>query len=549
MEVKDGVIPEGKEGEKTIDLTQLDADKVLTAFGKYGKYQMLAYSITTITWIMFAAEMMVMAFITAEPSFSCEVNDQSHTLFPLSHSNDSCKVYDIYNVSYACGINGTKFVFNSSIGETLVSEFNLVCADGGMAQSGTSIFLIGSMLATPFLSQMSDKYGRRWVFMLPVWLTAVANIFCALSPNYIMFLIFRFLAGVGSAGLSAIGWVLCCESVSLKFRSMFPLLGTITWVTGYLLVGVFAHYITNWRWLYFVLSVPGILTIVFYWLLPESLHWMITQKDTEGIKHYIEKSTKFNNRKIVLEECMTLTKEGGDGEAVSRSILDILRSKKLIFHLVLFSYIAIANDLYYWTLSLFSVDLSEDRFTGYILSGLVEVPSGLIAIPLLQWFSRKSLSFASLFSQGVFLLCLVFVENSPWLALILPLLGKAANSVAWSSVVLILPEMIPTTIRNVFYGIVVFLSNIGSIAAPYIGNLKKVDVRLPPLILGSMSVVAAFCVFFFPETKGIALPEDLADLNAGPFLNFIARRKGKTENDKVKEKKNSQILDNETIAA
>lgn len=72
----------------------------------------------------------------------------------------------------------------------------------------------------------------------------------------------------------------------------------------------------------------------------------------------------------------------------------------------------IVNDMYYWALALFSVDLSDDRFTGYILSGLVEVPSGLIAIPLLLWLSRKSLSFASLFSQGVVLLCLVFVDKN-----------------------------------------------------------------------------------------------------------------------------------------
>lgn len=33
-------------------------------------------------------------------------------------------------------------------------------------------------------------------------------------------------------GFSVIGWVLCMESVALEFRSLIPLMGSITWVIG-----------------------------------------------------------------------------------------------------------------------------------------------------------------------------------------------------------------------------------------------------------------------------------------------------------------------------
>ncbi len=55
------------------------------------------------------------------------------------------------------------------------------------------------MLATPFITQISDRFGRRWSFLLPVWLTVASNILCSVSPNYTAFLVFRFLAGVGTA--------------------------------------------------------------------------------------------------------------------------------------------------------------------------------------------------------------------------------------------------------------------------------------------------------------------------------------------------------------
>lgn len=144
MEEKDTDAPPKYEdciegGDKAIDLTQLDADKVLTAFGRYGKYQMMAYVVTNVTWLIFAAEMMVMAFITAEPPYSCQINENPETVlarsilfqlqrwlfqfFPPSYNNDTCNVYDLRNVSYACGQNGTEFVFNTTnFGHNLVSE-------------------------------------------------------------------------------------------------------------------------------------------------------------------------------------------------------------------------------------------------------------------------------------------------------------------------------------------------------------------------------------------------------------------------------------------
>jgi hypothetical protein len=99
-----------------------------------------------------------------------------------------------------------------------------------------------------------------------------------------------------------------------------------------------------WNLNYYFLLVKLMFTVIHiqlpFRILPESLHWMITQKNVKGIKEYIDKASKFNNKKVVLEECMTLSKEGDSGQAMKRSVIDIFRSKTLIFHLVLFSYIA-----------------------------------------------------------------------------------------------------------------------------------------------------------------------------------------------------------------
>ncbi|KHJ91921.1 hypothetical protein OESDEN_08198 [Oesophagostomum dentatum] len=167
--------------------------------------------------------------------------------------------------------------------ESLASEFNLVCDDYESVEHGASVFMLGGMIVAPIITQLSDLYGRRLTFLIPLYMGVVANLICAIAPNYTVFLVFRFIAGVATTGFSVIGWVLCMESVALEFRSITPLMGSITWVIGYIAAGVLKLFISNWRWLYFAVSIPGLLTIPYYWLTPESLHWLITNRKKKGV--------------------------------------------------------------------------------------------------------------------------------------------------------------------------------------------------------------------------------------------------------------------------
>lgn len=80
------------------------------------------------------------------------------------------------------------------------------------------------------------------------------------------------------------GYILAVESVSTEFRDLLPVMGTFSWVLGYMLAGIFSIFISDWRSLYFAASVPGILTIPFFWFTPESIHWLMTRQDDKKIK-------------------------------------------------------------------------------------------------------------------------------------------------------------------------------------------------------------------------------------------------------------------------
>ncbi|CAB3397850.1 unnamed protein product [Caenorhabditis bovis] len=515
----------------------LDADKVLTAFGKYGRYQMLTYFITNSVQLLFSANMMVMPFITKRATFDCHFAPKDEWTYTIL-SNDSCHVLDGNNWQVPCSsIPGYSYAYNQNV-STMASEFGLVCDDYNSIEHSTSIFLLGGMLVTPLITQLSDIFGRRIAFLVPLYTSVIANIICAIAPNYTIFLIFRFFSGVATTSFAMTGYVLCMESVALDFHSFIPLLSSLTWVLGYILAGVFDMFISNWRWLYFAVSLPGILTIPFYWFTPESLHWLVNNKKERKIERYIAVCSHYNKMEIPLHNCRNDSQEEQVG--IKRTVFDVFSHPTLLVNILLNSFILVIMNGTYWALSLFSVDLSEDEHLGYFLSGLIELPAGGLSVILLICCDRKLVSFFSLLSTAVFMLCTIYVPIEKNIRMIFPLLAKSANSIAWSSQPLLYTEATPTTVRNVVCGIIAFIGDIGSVAAPYLKRMEAVSVNAPTILISALSVIAAFCVVLLPETKGRKLPEDLNDFDLGPLLRCFAPKNEAASEEEVVEHQEEQ---------
>ncbi|CAJ0939843.1 unnamed protein product, partial [Mesorhabditis belari] len=325
------------------------------------------------------------------------------------------------------------------------------------------------------------------------------------------------------------------ESVSTSFRDLVPALPAIFWVVGYLMAGVFKLFIANWRWLYFAISIPGVLTIPLIWYTPESIHWLITNKKHAGVKKYITAANRVNRHQLSLSSCKLSDEEISLDEKPKRTMLDCFQHKGLFIQLCLNSWVYIVMSGTYWALSLFSTELSDEKMTGFFLSGFVELPAGILGTWLMVVFSRKAVSFWSLFLTGVSLLLATYLPGSKNFLMIFPLAGKCFNSIAWGVQPLILSELAPTTVRNAFSGVVSFLGDIGSVIAPYLKRLEAVHASAPNLLIAVTSFIAAFCILLMPETKDKKLPEDLDAFDPGPLGRFLEKR----EKEKTKKTKSN----------
>lgn len=125
------------------------------------------------------------------------------------------------------------------------------------------------------------RHGRKTAVVLALFLEAVSVIVSAVVPQFWMFIASRFFIGVSLGGT-----MLCCyvHLIELSGTSFVPyIIGLIevSYMSGYLFLPMIAYFVREWRHLQLITSIPWIITISFYWLLPESPRWLITVGQNE----------------------------------------------------------------------------------------------------------------------------------------------------------------------------------------------------------------------------------------------------------------------------
>ncbi len=72
----------------------------------------------------------------------------------------------------------------------------MICSNVFYAKLPTSLLMAGGIFGALFITPLSDKFGRKWTFILCCWAVAILGTLSSIAPNYTSFLILRFLVGV-----------------------------------------------------------------------------------------------------------------------------------------------------------------------------------------------------------------------------------------------------------------------------------------------------------------------------------------------------------------
>ncbi|KAI3354824.1 hypothetical protein L3Q82_004630 [Scortum barcoo] len=239
---------------------------------------------------------------------------------PVDFDLETIEAYGI-NTTTGC-IDG--WDYQAPIGtSSIVTEFDVVCDKSGLVQASQSIFMGGSLIGALTFGSISDRFGRRLAILLSLLLVLLFSMGSAFSINIYVYMVFQFFCGtsgvviVMNTSVMAVEWTnpsktaLCTETIIMFFS------------VGLMVLPSVAYLIPNWRILQLVLFSPLVLVLgLFYWLLPESPRWLLTQGRKEEALKELRMAARMNGR-MVQEDL--LDKLEVEATPERRHVLDIFR--------------------------------------------------------------------------------------------------------------------------------------------------------------------------------------------------------------------------------
>ncbi|XP_063534524.1 organic cation transporter protein-like isoform X1 [Cydia strobilella] len=518
---------------------EVNCDAILAELGQFGRHQVLNYCLIMIP-IMFSAVYNANYVFNAgmvphrcavpeceSPPYQYEPGEWgfwalgSQCARPAPSDDGAC-AQGAFSANHT--VTCDKHVYGNS--DTIVAEFDLACQEWKRTLVGT-IHSAGLFAALPLTGYVSDTFGRRTAFVMTAVLAALMGLIRSFSVNYVMYLVFEFLDATLGSGVYSTGFILALEMVGLKRRVLGGNIISSSFAIGQVILALVAWNVPYWRQLTRVLYVPSFLFIFYYFLIEESVRWLLSKGRKQEAARIIYKAAAINKKELSPEsqkqleshdeptEVAVTEQTSFSGPQKKSLFKQVLKSKILMSRLFICSFWWITVTFIYYGLSINSVSLAGNQYVNFMLTSLVEIPGYALSVLTLDRFGRKSSIMTAFFVCGSALIALPFVPpHISWIRTCLTMLGKLCISMAFSSIYIYTSELFPTEARHSMLGSCSMIGRIGSIVAPQTPLLMQIMVSLPYLIFGVMAGISGGLMLLTPETLRLRLPDTIEQAEA-----------------------------------
>ena len=537
-------------------------EDILSLVGDRGRWQFRIFLFSWLEGILIGFHHLSSAFLGFVPEHHCSYEDiefpsgwtdaeKKNFTIPVEESGkfSECQMFDLssatINTNYQRALASrtenlvacTSWTFAKDMGETIVSDWNLVCDRTALLSTVQGSYMGGVFVGCLFWGWASDKFGRRPSILVASLIQIVSTVIAAFSPNYIMFIFFRFIIAFSVSGVFECAFVLVMEIVSPELRTPFGIMTQFPFAIGVCILPLVAYFIRDWNHLQLAISLPCLVLTSYYWFMPESPRWLIQAGKFNEAKAVLTEAAKENGKNIpdsaeFLEMIKSLDEKKETVEATtetstfSEKFASAFTEIKLLFatpqmrkrtFTVFITWLVIA--MVYYGLSFNSKNIGGDIYISMFINGLAEAVACLAIIPALARLGRVKIYSGTFILSGVACLAVAVIlwvaPANSYLGLIISLAmtGKFFISGTFALAYLYTAELFPTPVRNVAVGGASTFARIGSMSAPYIVDiLGRLNAGIPTVIFGATSIIAGLLSLLLPETLNKKLPETVADV-------------------------------------
>ncbi|KAK6187134.1 hypothetical protein SNE40_005223 [Patella caerulea] len=541
-------------------------DDVLETIGPFGKYQKIRCFLLCLFSSVSAWHALNMVFIGAQPEFHCDnqnMNISSSKISNISDAgllellvpDDSCQQYDEKDVIiFYDNSTGVHRLLSSNMSttdcirgfwyskekysSTIVSQFDLVCERKFWKSTSKTVFFFGRLCGAVLFGQLSDRFGRRPMFFVGAAILLVAGSVAAAAQNIYMFLPMYFLQGLAHTGIFLVAFTLSTELVGPEYRLFVGFMIQMFYSVGYMTLSGMAYLLRDWRYLELAITLPVVLFASYWWFLPESVRWLLSQNRNEDAQKYLQKAAATNGTDLPPSIMESLQ----DGKTVQKNrtyhFLDLVRTWAMAKLTLNICFNWLVNALVYYGLSLNTENLAGDPYLNFCIAGAVEIPAYILCIIFLNKVGRKRPLVISMCVGGIacILSGTIPINDIKTLTIVLAMVGKFFITASYAIVYLVASEVFPTVVRNIGMGVASMSARIGGILVPTMLDLKSIWTPLPLVIFGSLSITAGILALLLPETTDKPLPqllEDVPNKSKKLKLKTVADEKERFDSSKV----------------
>lgn len=508
-------------------------DEILSTYiGEFGRYQKRIYFLLCLLSISAAFHMLMSVFLLGTPNHRCAlptwpndtyaIQNEAHRMMinkTIPPSTDETLQYSQCLLYQGNGTKScNKWVYDRTVFKsTFTSEQNIVCKDELKTSHASMVFFGGVLLGAFGLGTLADVLGRKKTLYVSSWLLLISTLAVAWAPSFWVFVVLRFIIGTSCAGIFMSGFVLGMEIVGPSKRVWAGIVIEYFFAIGLVVLAGVAYFIRHWKYIEIAVSAPSVFFLLYWWLIPESPRWLISQGRYKEAEKVIKQIAEGNN--VTLPEKALLNLEADQPPA--GRIWHLFSHKTLLIRTLIIFFNWMVVSMGYYGLSLNTGNLSGDFYLNFFLSGLVEFPAYTLCLVFMDKVGRKKLHVICFVGGGLACICTIFTmlyasEDLQPITVTLAMIGKVGIAAAFAIIYVWSAEIYPTVVRNAGMGASSAFARIGGMISPYIADISKVveghlGRALPLVIFGGFSVLAGLLSLLLPETLNQKLPETIED--------------------------------------
>ncbi|KAM8924629.1 solute carrier family 22 member 15-like [Pelodytes ibericus] len=476
----------------------MELDDAFRVVGEFGWYQKRLAGLLILLQVYVAFQSMLIVLVGAIPEYHIDKED-----VPISKEDFTKRI---------------RFDNNFT---SIVTEWYLIKDEAYKVNLASSLFFGGLLIGNILFGPLSDKLGRRPVYLTGLFFDVIFGYLTALAPNYEVFAVSRLFVGVMNGGMALVSFVLTQEYVGKSYWALTGSLTNLTFAVGIAVYALLGYYIRNWRTLAIIANSPGVFFFLLSLLLPESPRWLYSQGYTAKAEEVLQSIAEGNGREgppVKLKECAIMEKAGKS----ANSVFDLVKYRVLLWRTIILMFIWYVCSLVYYGLTLNAGELKGSLYLNVALYGLVEVPAFPLCLFFIEkkWCGRGRSTAGFLVFAGFACIFTMFLPDNHSFFIdqtILALLGKLSVSAAFNVVYIYTSELYPTAVRNAGLGICAMACRFGGILAPFVPSMKSLNPSMPFMTFGISGLSAGILSLLLPETLNKPIAESIEDLQSPAY--------------------------------